>query len=454
MDFIFSSTPRSFQFEYVAKIVKPDFIKQRLIAKQEMREITKSEAKTRLNLERRRFLSYLLKEKMCERILEKLTTGRAVCVCLEIVDKEGRCPKCKQTVCLRCLEVKRPLADHWCEVYSDIDVEFLENAAFVKEELDETQGAIKDAEQRICDLMKVIKDSELVTCGTYGCVGGVKGEDRKCQLCQKVTCLRCQESSESPNHECDPDVLKTIALIKKESKKCPSCEALIHKIDGCDQMFCTQCHTAFSWNTLVIESGKIHNPHYYEWLRNAGRVVPRDADDERGRQAGQDEEDLKKAFHGSEIFSDIWLIDKALDHIEILVGRLRRFIEGNLEKNKLRNKHIKRSKEGVRWSNVEKSEKIWFQQLCSLFKRKEMAKDLIGILQMMDACLKDIALTAYRTALRDGLEGPNAWPDLNKQRKELSSYCSKQIKANGEKYGLTNKTYVSMFGIVVCELDL
>ena len=45
-------------------------------------------------------------------------------------------------------------------------------------------------------------------------------------------------------------------------------------VRNCDQMYCLQCHTAFSWKTLQIETGTIHNPHYFEWIRsqNNGQI--------------------------------------------------------------------------------------------------------------------------------------------------------------------------------------
>jgi hypothetical protein len=49
---------------------------------------------------------------------------------------------------------------------------------------------------------------------------------------------------------------------------------------NCDQMWCTQCHVAFSWRTgAVVTNGVIHNPHWYEWMRRTRGEVPRTGGD-------------------------------------------------------------------------------------------------------------------------------------------------------------------------------
>jgi hypothetical protein len=40
-------------------------------------------------------------------------------------------------------------------------------------------------------------------------------------------------------------------------------------------MWCTICHTAFSWNTGAIETRVIHNPHFFEYQRKQNANVPR-----------------------------------------------------------------------------------------------------------------------------------------------------------------------------------
>lgn len=101
----------------------------------------------------------------------------------------------------------------------------------------------------------------------------------KCGLCDKVTCSKCNIVKEE-NHICKKEDIETAELIKKDTKPCPKCGFGIFKIDGCSQMWCTQCHTAFDWRTGRIATGVIHNPHFFEFQRQINNgVIPRQPGD-------------------------------------------------------------------------------------------------------------------------------------------------------------------------------
>jgi hypothetical protein len=92
----------------------------------------------------------------------------------------------------------------------------------------------------------------------------------KCQICENNICKDCNEIRHDDTHTCDPNNVETVNLLKKDTKPCPKCGTMIFKISGCSQMWCPDCHTAFDWNTMKIETNRIHNPHYYEFMRGKG----------------------------------------------------------------------------------------------------------------------------------------------------------------------------------------
>jgi hypothetical protein len=92
----------------------------------------------------------------------------------------------------------------------------------------------------------------------------------KCELCDKHTCPHCILPIINDEHICDKDDVATASMIKNDTKPCPKCSQRILKIEGCDQMWCTECNTPFSWKTGLIVNGVIHNPHYFEWLQKQG----------------------------------------------------------------------------------------------------------------------------------------------------------------------------------------
>jgi len=95
---------------------------------------------------------------------------------------------------------------------------------------------------------------------------GFLNEDWFCGLCDQKYCKECSETL-TEDHECDPETVKTMKLLNKDSKSCPKCGTVIHKTSGCAQMWCISCHTAFNWRTGEIEMGRIHNPHFIEFKK-------------------------------------------------------------------------------------------------------------------------------------------------------------------------------------------
>jgi len=99
----------------------------------------------------------------------------------------------------------------------------------------------------------------------------------KCGLCQKWSCPQCHEIKgldRDALHTCNPELVATVALLSADTKPCPSCHTQIFRVSGCDDMFCTNCHTGFNWRT-GRQQNTIHNPHYFEWLRRNGDQIPR-----------------------------------------------------------------------------------------------------------------------------------------------------------------------------------
>lgn len=114
------------------------------------------------------------------------------------------------------------------------------------------------------------------------CCRGFLDEKWVCRMCNTLACSKCHEivgpasdTVKKSEHECDPGIVETVKLLKKDTKPCPSCGEMIHKIDGCDQMYCVTCYTPFSWITGKIETGRIHNPHYFQLQRERGVPIPR-----------------------------------------------------------------------------------------------------------------------------------------------------------------------------------
>jgi hypothetical protein len=114
----------------------------------------------------------------------------------------------------------------------------------------------------------------VMPCQSEGC-RGMLSSSYKCELCEKFTCPQCFGAidGEKDDHRCVQEDIDTAEELRRNTKPCPQCGTRISKIDGCDQMWCVECKTAFSWARGTIESGNIHNPHFFQWMRQNGGQI-------------------------------------------------------------------------------------------------------------------------------------------------------------------------------------
>jgi len=194
--------------------------------------------------------------------------GPMMCLdCKGTLDEGHACKKCKKPHCGLCFGL-HPTGD--CPVIECICIEYC---------CDMCQTVRNN--QRIQECRMLMRDTDIVkekreflmNCQVKECKGYLSTQ-YKCGLCEKYTCSQCLLVKEE-GHECKEDDVSTVRLIRKETKPCPKCSTRISKIDGCDQMWCVECKTAFSWKSGNIVNGAIHNPHYYDFLRKTQGFVPR-----------------------------------------------------------------------------------------------------------------------------------------------------------------------------------
>jgi hypothetical protein len=105
----------------------------------------------------------------------------------------------------------------------------------------------------------------------------------KCGVCKDYCCPQCFAilgETKDEEHVCKDSDIETAKLIKSTTRPCPNCGERINKISGCDQMWCPTCRTAFSWKDGTIQNGTIHNPHYFQYMRNRNNGdIPRQPGD-------------------------------------------------------------------------------------------------------------------------------------------------------------------------------
>jgi hypothetical protein len=219
---------------------------------------------------------------------------------------------------------------------------------------------------------------------------GFLSSSLKCEICEIWACGECREikgytTEDKEAHVCDKEIVESVKLISKDSKACPKCAVLTFKIEGCNQMFCVECHTPWCWRTGKIETGTIHNPHYFEWQKKQTGNVPRNPlDIECGRELDNNfVMILSRKILGKtadEKKEDI-ILDICRNVIHIRHVELRRFQTNALEDNlNLRIDYMRNkiNKDGLK-SILQKNDKA-----------NQKKKEISNIILMYITCMTDL----------------------------------------------------------------
>ena len=117
----------------------------------------------------------------------------------------------------------------------------------------------------------VVTKTYIKPCEKDECKGYVNSENNACEICKTQYCSKCMEEN-FEGHVCKKENILTVTMLRKDTKSCPKCAVLIHRMSGCLDMFCVSCKTAFDWNTMNIHERGNSNPHYYQWLHESSKT--------------------------------------------------------------------------------------------------------------------------------------------------------------------------------------
>jgi hypothetical protein len=258
---------------------------------------------------------------------------------------------------------------------------------------------LRDTMEEIYNLRNQIEDKRFELCyGTihrYKCIGCNEGivtsNDMQCGRCNTIMCERCMCIIESDSiHECKEENVKSVFEINKTSKNCPTCLISISKIDGCDQMFCTECHTPFSYNSgEVIRNSFFHNPHYFDFLeKNPGVNIFLNSNSE-----CVEFDELYKVYKDNRnpILRKLWIayINIYMIYLPNTVSLLE---QDNAERyNEIRKKYMYKS------INASKFKKRILKDI----KMRDMAIAVRDAFIIMSSTFADLLMGVYRNEIKD-----------------------------------------------------
>ena len=307
-------------------------------------------------------------------------------------------------------------------------------------------------------------------CPANGCRGFLSTQ-WKCGICEQWSCPECHElkgSNRDCDHKCDQNSVETAKLLSKDSKPCPKCQSMIFKIEGCDHMWCTQCHTSFSWKTGALQSNT-SNPHFFEWQRkNGGGNAPRNPGDiECGRELTHYTND--RIFVAARKHNDLNSVTikeyttfsgkpqkrseyKYSSEIKNLCEIIRQIIHNNIiELPRFQTNYVTINQDlRIEYLQNKLSEKTFKIQIQRNDKRNKKNTEIAQVIQLANTAVTDIIYRIIND-LDVATNGCHHLIELMSEFDEIINYCNDIFKDIAFTYTTTQYEFTSGFNFKIKE---
>jgi hypothetical protein len=259
----------------------------------------------------------------------------------------------------------------------------------------------------------------VMKCAVGACEGFV-GTNWVCGLCETKHCKDCREpKTTETDHVCDEEKRQTVAALVKEAKPCPKCAAMISKIDGCDQMWCTQCRTAFSWRTGAVESSHVHNPHYFEWMRRNGA----------GAQQQQQRQPLPECVAPMDVIEAVYL---PFIHNRVISDWVRTLRHYYYDLRRI--EQVTQQKQDDEWRRRLRIQRLVGDIGDDEWKVKLQKGEKATHKNQRHAQVLQTFIHAGADILRTVMDGSAATEAVHEQLQQLMGYCNEQLAAIRSRY--------------------
>jgi hypothetical protein len=237
-------------------------------------------------------------------------------------------------------------------------------------------------------------------------------ENYTCTLCRTEICRSCH-LLKNAEHECKSDDIESVKCIKKECKLCPGCGAQSQKIDGCPQVWCIVCKKAWNWNTGKIETGNIHAPDYFKFMRNNGLEIPvmvpnnecyfdltHEFRFHRNKYPGlmrEDEEKRIEEFWRSANEQCFLFEPGAKDNIDIRL----KYLNNEIDKNYMKSLIYKREKSHILSFEIHEMCKSYKNDIIDIIRTAKIADTrdkIVNLLKLLDEYQKMMTSEYYKLA--------------------------------------------------------